>query len=87
MRLFRMDRAALLLRQEPPGQCGGRWRAGWDTTAPASFPPAFKEAKGKSPLEFRREAMVNSSTKRDNAAPAERKENPISLIIVVVRER
>ena len=60
MRLFRMDRAALLLRQEPQASVAEiAGRVGYDSAS--KFSAAFKEAKGKSPLEFRRESRNNSS--------------------------
>ena len=60
MRLFRMDRAALLLRQEPQASVAEiAGRVGYDSAS--KFSAAFKEAKGKSPLEFRRESRKNSS--------------------------
>ena len=55
MRNLRMDRAALLLRQEPQtsvAEIAGR--VGYDNAS--KFAAVFKkEAKGKTPLEYRRE--------------------------------
>ena len=54
MRNLRMDRAALLLRQEPlvsVAEIAGR--VGYDSAS--KFAAVFKEAKGKTPLEYRRE--------------------------------
>ena len=54
MRNLRMDRAALLLRQEPQtsvAEIAGR--VGYDSAS--KFAAVFKEAKGKTPLEYRRE--------------------------------
>ena len=54
MRTLRMDRAALLLRQEPQASVAEiAGRVGYDSAS--KFPPPFKEAKGKTPLEYRRE--------------------------------
>ena len=59
MRLFRMDRAAMLLRQEPQASVAEiAGRVGYDSAS--KFSAAFREAKGKSPLEFRRENTANS---------------------------
>ena len=49
-----MDRAALLLRQEPlvsVAEIAGR--VGYDSAS--KFAAVFREAKGKTPLEYRRE--------------------------------
>ena len=54
MRNLRMDRAALLLRQEPQtsvAEIAGR--VGYDSAS--KFAAVFREAKGKTPLEYRRE--------------------------------
>ena len=54
MRSLRMDRAALLLRQEPQAsvtEIAGR--VGYDSAS--KFAAAFKDTKGKTPLEYRRE--------------------------------
>ena len=54
MRNLRMDRAALLLRQEPQtsvAEIAGR--VGYDSAS--KFAAVFKDAKGKTPLEYRRE--------------------------------
>lgn len=54
MRNLRMDRAALLLRLEPQtsvAEIAGR--VGYDSAS--KFAAMFKEAKGKTPLEYRRE--------------------------------
>ena len=53
MRNLRMDRAALLLRQEPQtsvAEIAGR--VGYDSAS--KFAAVFREAKGKTPLEYRR---------------------------------
>ena len=56
MRNFRMDRAALLLRQEP--QTGVMEIAGrMGYSSGSKFAAAFKKAKGKTPLEYRRESQ------------------------------
>ena len=54
MRNLRMDRAALLLRQKPQtsvAEIAGR--VGYDSAS--KFAAVFREAKGKTPLEYRRE--------------------------------
>lgn len=56
MRSLRMDRAALLLRQEPQtsvAEIAGR--VGYDSAS--KFAAAFKDTKGKTPLEYRREGQ------------------------------
>ena len=53
MRNFRMDQAALLLQQEPQmGVAEIAGRVGYDSSS--KFAAAFKEVKGKTPLEYRR---------------------------------
>ena len=55
MRNLRMDRAALLLRQEPQtsvAEIAGR--VGYDSAS--KFAAVFREVKGKTPLEYRRES-------------------------------
>ena len=55
MRHLRMDRAAFLLQQEPQmGVAEIAGQVGYDS--PSKFAAAFKEAKGKTPLEYRRES-------------------------------
>lgn len=54
MRNLRMDRAALLLRQEPQASVAEiAGRVGYDSAS--KFAAVFREAKGKTPLEYRRE--------------------------------
>ena len=49
-----MDRAALLLCQEPQASVAEiAGRVGYDSAS--KFAAVFKEAKGKTPLEYRRE--------------------------------
>lgn len=56
MRNFRMDQAALLLQQEPQmGVAEIAGRVGYDSSS--KFAAAFKEVKGKTPLEYRRESQ------------------------------
>ena len=56
MRSLRMDRAALLLRQEPhAGVAEIAGRVGYDSAS--KFAAAFKAVKGKTPLEYRREGQ------------------------------
>ena len=56
MRCLRMDRAALLLRQEPhAGVAEIAGRVGYDSAS--KFAAAFKAVKGKTPLEYRREGQ------------------------------
>ena len=56
MRGLRMDRAALLLRQEPyVGVAEIAGRVGYDSAR--KFAAAFKAVKGKTPLEYRREGQ------------------------------
>ena len=56
MRCLRMDRAALLLRQEPhAGVAEIAGRVGYDSAS--NFAAAFKAVKGKTPLEYRREGQ------------------------------
>lgn len=55
MRNFRLDQAALLLQQEPQmGVAEIAGRVGYDSSS--KFAAAFKEVKGKTPLEYRRKA-------------------------------
>ena len=55
IRHLRMDRAALLLQQKPQmGVAEIAGQVGYDS--PSKFAAAFKEAKGKTPLEYRRES-------------------------------
>ena len=56
MRNFRLDQAALLLQQEPQmGVAEIAGRVGYDSSS--KFAAAFKEVKGKTPLEYRRESQ------------------------------
>lgn len=60
MRSLRMDRAALLLRQEPQtGVAEIAGRVGYDSAS--KFAAAFREVKGKTPLEYRREGQSNTT--------------------------
>ena len=82
MRNLRMDRAALLLRQEPQtsvAEIAGR--VGYDSAS--KFAAVFKEAKGKTPLEYRRGGREMFSSKRDRTGAPERTGGKYLSIIVV----